>query len=64
MLPGEMGQLHDLAEACRADGYWDFFLTATALRSPAGAAPPSARSPSADPAADRRVTVDGSSFET
>ncbi|MGW7556070.1 hypothetical protein [Streptomyces rimosus] len=32
MLPGETGQLDDLAEACRADGYWDFFLTATALR--------------------------------
>ncbi|WP_275126579.1 hypothetical protein [Streptomyces chrestomyceticus] len=32
-----MGQSDDLAEACRADGRWDFLLTATALRITGGA---------------------------
>ncbi|MFI9234483.1 hypothetical protein [Streptomyces rimosus] len=40
MLQGEMGQLDVLAEACRADGYWDFFLTATALHIIGGAGSP------------------------
>lgn len=40
MMLGEMWNLEDLAEACRADGTWDFFLTATALRITGGAGSP------------------------
>ncbi|WP_199834344.1 hypothetical protein [Streptomyces sp. NRRL F-5755] len=59
-----MGQLDDLAEACRADGHWDFFLAATALRITGGAGPRQPGRHPLTPAADRRVTVDASSFET
>lgn len=40
MMLGEMWQLDDLAAACRADGAWDFFLTATALRITGGVGSP------------------------
>ncbi|MEU5088482.1 cyclase family protein [Streptomyces sp. NPDC021356] len=40
MMLGEMWQLDDLAEACRADGHWDFFLTAAALRITGGVGSP------------------------
>ncbi|MFI2242532.1 hypothetical protein [Streptomyces chrestomyceticus] len=61
----ETGQSDDLAEARRADGRWETSCSRPRRwASPAGPAHPSVRSPSADPAADRRVTVDGGSFET
>lgn len=40
MMLGEIWNLEELAAACRADGTWDFFLTATALRVTGGVGSP------------------------
>lgn len=40
MMLGEMWNLDELADACRADGVWEFFLTAAALRITGGVGSP------------------------